>query len=182
MRDVPIIPMGEDPDALQRTLADLGLVLGPAKKIASKAERVATARAKSAEIDKAQAAIDQAAAEHGRLEERLSAFRRELEVLRGPSARGLGVVPQAFVCPVSLEIMENPVFAMDGHSYEKLEITRWLETKATSPTTGAPLKNKELVENHSLRGQIRQFIEECKARGADASTMPTEADVPRPGL
>ena len=35
----------------------------------------------------------------------------------------------------------------------------WLRTKRTSPKTGEELEDKKLRPNHSLRGQIKTFLE-----------------------
>lgn len=70
-------------------------------------------------------------------------------------------LPNEYFCPITLEIMKNPVIAMDGHSYEKNAIERWLQNNNRSPKTNAILEDKTLVPNHTLRG----VIEESMARG-----------------
>jgi hypothetical protein len=30
-----------------------------------------------------------------------------------------------YFCPISMEMMEDPVVAADGHSYERAEIEKW---------------------------------------------------------
>eukprot|EP00900_Chrysochromulina_parva_P014236 jgi/Chrpa1/22813/Chrysochromulina_OHIO_Genome00009326-RA len=40
-------------------------------------------------------------------------------------------VPLSFLCPMSSEIMRDPVTCADGHSYERTEIERWLSTHST---------------------------------------------------
>ena len=51
----------------------------------------------------------------------------------------LGTVPDAFVCPITQEIMKEPTMAADGFSYERVYIAQWLSTANTSPKTGAVL-------------------------------------------
>jgi len=41
--------------------------------------------------------------------------------------------PADFICPITTELMSDPVMAADGHSYERTAIERWLATKSTSP-------------------------------------------------
>ena len=43
-------------------------------------------------------------------------------------------------CPISKQIMRNPVLAADGHFYERNEITRWFKTKKSSPLTRKYIK------------------------------------------
>ena len=68
-------------------------------------------------------------------------------------------VPDDFICPITAEIMTDPVSTSDGFTYERAAITEWLRTKNTSPKTGTTLESKALIPNHSLRSVIRAFIE-----------------------
>lgn len=63
-----------------------------------------------------------------------------------------------FKCPISLNIMEDPVIACDGHSYERVAIEKWFKTNKTSPVTNIKLKNKSLIENHALRNAIDDYL------------------------
>ena len=72
-------------------------------------------------------------------------------------------VPDDFICPITAEIMTDPVSTSDGFTYERAAITEWLRTKDTSPKTGATLESTTLYPNHSLRNMIRAFTEEHAA-------------------
>jgi len=63
-------------------------------------------------------------------------------------------VNNAFLCPITREVMTNPVIAADGFTYERSAIERWLETKGTSPQTNLALPSKQLIPNHSLKSMI----------------------------
>ena len=65
--------------------------------------------------------------------------------------------PADFICPITTEIMCDPVMAADGHAYERSAIERWLATKSTSPMTGEALQHVCLFPNHILRRQIREW-------------------------
>ncbi|TNV76976.1 hypothetical protein FGO68_gene15513 [Halteria grandinella] len=65
---------------------------------------------------------------------------------------------QTFYCPISQEIMKDPVMTADGHSYEKKNIEKWLTNNNKSPLTGEVLTNKALIPNHSLRSTIKDFL------------------------
>ena len=67
--------------------------------------------------------------------------------------------PADFICPITTEIMSDPVMAADGHSYERSAIERWLATKSTSPMTGEALQHTHTFPNHALRGRIREWQE-----------------------
>ena len=64
----------------------------------------------------------------------------------------------------TLEVMEEPVVATDGFTYEKRSILEWFHNKRTSPITGAVLASTALIPNHSLKSQINQWKEEQARR------------------
>ena len=70
-------------------------------------------------------------------------------------------VPTAMCCPITCEVMSDPVMAADGHTYEKTAIEAWLAAHDTSPITNLVLDHKALVPNHALR----QSIEQLERRG-----------------
>ena len=81
-----------------------------------------------------------------------------------PEASEAAEVPDEYVCPITAEIMTDPVSTLDGFTYERGAITEWLRTKDTSPSTGAKLESKTLIPNLSLRSMIRSFSEASTAR------------------
>jgi hypothetical protein len=69
-------------------------------------------------------------------------------------------VPNEFICPISWEIMTDPVVCADGHSFERKEIENWLRRhpqNPTNPLTGLPLPSTALVPNIGLRNLIQEF-------------------------
>jgi len=68
-------------------------------------------------------------------------------------------VPAEFVCPITMEIMEDPVIATDGHAYEKEAIESWFEKSDRSPKTNEPLASTLLVRSHTLRAIINDYME-----------------------
>ena len=85
----------------------------------------------------------------------------------GPSAACVAAaVPDEYICPITAEIMTDPVSTLDGFTYERAAITEWLRTKDVSPKTGATLESKALIPNHSLRSMIRSFTEAAAAAAA----------------
>jgi len=61
-----------------------------------------------------------------------------------------------FVCPITGEVMVDPVICADGHSYERAAIQTWLAEHGTSPMTGAPLNHTMLLPNHALRNAAQE--------------------------
>ena len=71
--------------------------------------------------------------------------------------------PDALVCPISMELMEDPVLAMDGHTYDRSSIEAWLKTgKKTSPKTNEALPSLKLVANHAVKSMVQDYLETCK--------------------
>ena len=46
------------------------------------------------------------------------------------------LLPPAFICPITQELMEEPVVTQDGQTYERHAIEYWLRDHDTSPLTG----------------------------------------------
>ncbi len=63
-------------------------------------------------------------------------------------------IPPDFYCPITGEILENPVSDNAGHTYEKSSILRWLETKKESPITREYLNPSMLTDNTALKRSI----------------------------
>lgn len=59
--------------------------------------------------------------------------------------------PVELKCPITLQVMVDPVITMDGHTYDRVAIERYLEISLTSPMTGMPLVDDTLVPNWSLK-------------------------------
>jgi len=61
---------------------------------------------------------------------------------------------QHFQCPLTLEVMKNPVVTVDGHSFEESAIKLWLQKHDTSPMTNKVLESKILIPNIALKAAI----------------------------
>ena len=73
-------------------------------------------------------------------------------------------LPPQFLCPITGEIMREPVTTADGHVFERTAIERWLKTHSTSPMTGMSLEHTSLAPAHALR----QLIESSQGRRQDS--------------
>eukprot|EP00035_Acanthoeca_spectabilis_P027276 m.465989 g.465989 ORF g.465989 m.465989 type:complete len:582 (+) comp24785_c0_seq1:29-1774(+) len=66
--------------------------------------------------------------------------------------------PGAFLCPITHDVLEDPVVAPDGRTYERAHIEGWLRRQETSPFTGAPLPPPaRLTPNYALRDAIERW-------------------------
>ncbi|XAR59265.1 Ubiquitin--protein ligase [Bertholletia excelsa] len=72
-------------------------------------------------------------------------------------------IPKDFYCPISLDLMKDPVIISTGQTYDRSSITRWMEEgHCTCPKTGQMLVHTRLVPNRALRNLILQW---CTAHG-----------------
>ncbi|XP_016120173.1 WD repeat, SAM and U-box domain-containing protein 1-like [Sinocyclocheilus grahami] len=66
--------------------------------------------------------------------------------------------PDEYLCPITREIMKDPVIAADGYSYEREAIESWINTKSrTSPMTNLPLQTTLLTPNRTLKMAILRW-------------------------
>ncbi|KAJ3594104.1 hypothetical protein NHX12_006436 [Muraenolepis orangiensis] len=73
----------------------------------------------------------------------------KLEELKGVSA--CSGVPDEYLCPITRELMKEPVMASDGFSYEREAIENWIARNRSSPMTNLPLRTTLLTPNHTLK-------------------------------
>lgn len=68
-----------------------------------------------------------------------------------------------FRCPITLEIMSDPVTIASGHTYDRSSIMKWFRAgNSTCPKTGERLTSIDLVPNLALKLLIKQY---CSANG-----------------
>lgn len=78
------------------------------------------------------------------------------------------IVPAEFLCPITHEIMGNPVISMDGFTYEYSAIKKWLSLKKSSPMTNQPVEpDAVLIPNRALLSGIESFLEMNKIESSD---------------
>ncbi|KAJ6367574.1 U BOX DOMAIN-CONTAINING [Salix viminalis] len=67
--------------------------------------------------------------------------------------------PDDFKCPISLQIMSDPVILSSGHTFDRSSIQRWLDSgHRTCPITKLPLPEyPRLIPNYALRSLISSF-------------------------
>ncbi|GER43933.1 U-box domain-containing protein 15 [Striga asiatica] len=72
-------------------------------------------------------------------------------------------VPNEFLCPITLEIMTDPVIVATGQTYERDRIQQWLDSNhRTCPKTGQVLSHLSLTSNYALKNLILQWCEQNK--------------------
>ena len=77
--------------------------------------------------------------------------------------------PPYYMCPITKQIMEDPVIDPEGNSYEKYAIKFWLTKNSTSPITRNPLTVDQLVPNRALQDAIQEWKAAAPAPAAHQS-------------
>ncbi len=68
-------------------------------------------------------------------------------------------VNPVFLCPISHEIMSDPVILSGGHTFDRCNIEEWLKKHDTCPITRTPIADRRLIINQSIKSQILEYKE-----------------------
>ncbi|EOA37547.1 hypothetical protein CARUB_v10011790mg [Capsella rubella] len=67
--------------------------------------------------------------------------------------------PSSFLCPITQDVMKDPIIAADGFTYEAEDIKKWLSIgHKTSPMTNLTLAHLNLIPNRALRSAIEELV------------------------
>jgi ankyrin repeat protein len=78
------------------------------------------------------------------------------------------IIPEEFLCPITRELMVDPVATSDGQIYERSAIEKWLKEHVTSPLTNLRLEHRQLISIPLIKRQIQAFIEQAKLHTQEA--------------
>ncbi|KAF8674840.1 hypothetical protein HU200_047971 [Digitaria exilis] len=88
--------------------------------------------------------------------------------------------PPEFLCPITLDLMRDPVTAPTGITYDRGAITSWLLAcgQRTCPMTHAELRADDLVPNHTLRRLIHGWCASATNRSSSGVVRVVPAATP----
>lgn len=66
-------------------------------------------------------------------------------------------IPQEFICPITLQMMNDPYIDEEGNSYELSAIRDWIAQNRASPITRTPLDMRRMVPNRVLKTLIEDY-------------------------
>ncbi|KAK7261163.1 hypothetical protein RIF29_27468 [Crotalaria pallida] len=85
-------------------------------------------------------------------------------------------IPQFFLCPISLQIMSDPVTTVTGITYDRESIENWLlkAKDCVCPVTkqSLPRNSEFLTPNHTLRRLIQAWCSSNESNGVDRIPTP----------
>ncbi|KAI9118991.1 hypothetical protein K1719_009666 [Acacia pycnantha] len=70
-------------------------------------------------------------------------------------------IPSYFICPLSLELMVDPVIVASGQTYDRMSIQKWLDHGLTvCPRTHQRLAHTNLIPNYTVKAMVANWCEE----------------------
>lgn len=84
-------------------------------------------------------------------------------------------IPYHFRCPISLELMTDPVIVGTGQTYDRSSIESWIATgNTTCPVTRLSLTDFTLIPNHTLRRLIQDWCVTNRSYGVERIPTPKQ--------
>ena len=69
---------------------------------------------------------------------------------------------ESLLCPISQELLTDPVMTPYGHCYQREHIEKWLENHSTCPLTLKPLTKSQLIPCFTIKNLVLE-LEKCKS-------------------
>ena len=66
-------------------------------------------------------------------------------------------IPDIFVCPLTMDLMKDPLYSKYGHNFERNAILLWLAKENTCPITRQPLFPSMLIPDNSLQVKLKAW-------------------------
>ncbi|KAK1264764.1 U-box domain-containing protein 17 [Acorus gramineus] len=103
-------------------------------------------------------------------------FMRRSATVREECSVLMTSVPDEYRCPISLDLMKEPVIIASGHSYDRSSISRWINSgHLTCPKSGLRLMHKALIPNYALKSLINQWCHENNIQLSPTTNAGTDA-------
>ncbi len=85
--------------------------------------------------------------------------------------------PDEYLDPVTYELMEDPVVAQDGNTYERADLLACMKDGVLlSPLTRVEIDPDALIPNRALKEAIERYKKEAEQRALERSRKPAEND------
>ncbi|XP_043701590.1 U-box domain-containing protein 4-like isoform X2 [Telopea speciosissima] len=98
---------------------------------------------------------------------------RLVEIKQSQSTNPVSI-PADFCCPLSLELMTDPVIVASGQTYERAFIRKWLDLGLTvCPKTHQTLAHTNLIPNYTVKALIANWCESNNVKLPDPVKSPS---------
>ncbi|CAI8595058.1 unnamed protein product [Vicia faba] len=92
---------------------------------------------------------------------------------KGGKAKMEVVIPNEYKCPITLDLMKDPVTLSTGITYDRESVERWFdEGNMTCPLTNQVVRDFDMIPNHSLRIMIQDWCDENRQNGVERIPTP----------
>lgn len=82
-------------------------------------------------------------------------------------------IPRHFLCPITLDLLKDPVTLSSGITYDRESIEKWLDDgNFTCPVSNQVLRSFDQIPNHSLRKMIQDWCVENRSYGVERIPTP----------
>ncbi|OWM63468.1 U-box domain-containing protein 21-like [Punica granatum] len=82
-------------------------------------------------------------------------------------------IPSHFRCPISLDLMKDPVTLSTGITYDRESIETWIDAgNRTCPITNQALRSLEPIPNHAIRRMVQDWCVENRSFGIERIPTP----------
>ncbi|KAK7300657.1 hypothetical protein RJT34_11505 [Clitoria ternatea] len=82
-------------------------------------------------------------------------------------------IPTHFRCPVTLDLMKDPVTLSTGITYDRDSIEKWVEAgNHTCPVTKTELTTFDMIPNHAIRRMIQDWCVQHRSHGIERIPTP----------
>lgn len=68
------------------------------------------------------------------------------------------IIPNEYLCPITMDLINDPVMLEDGIIYENEAITRWLRTNNKSPITRMVINKNIKIKCITMKKLIEDFV------------------------
>ncbi|KAG8641170.1 U-box domain-containing protein 4 [Manihot esculenta] len=98
----------------------------------------------------------------------VTCMRDRLVLIKQSQTNGPVPIPGDFCCPLSLELMSDPVIVASGQTYERAFIKNWIELGLTvCPKTRQTLDRSNLIPNYTVKALIANWCESNNVKPCD---------------
>ncbi|XP_059302005.1 U-box domain-containing protein 1-like [Lycium ferocissimum] len=86
-------------------------------------------------------------------------------------------IPDEFRCPISLDLIRDPVIVASGHTYDRNSIAQWIYSgHRTCPKSGQRLIHMALIPNYALKSLIHQWCQENNIPLTEPTLSPSDSE------
>ncbi len=75
------------------------------------------------------------------------------------------------ICPLEGKLMEEPVIAADGYTYEREAIEAWFKNTSISPMTNKSVPSRTLIPNQAIKSVIGDYKSRFEVPSADVRPL-----------